>query len=296
MCSLLSVAVLTMRLGSVGALRHSFNTSALGAEESFLTQASTQAPFTAFCQWRQTGGCSPTGPREPSKDKPCTTVIPTGPSGFCDCNGNGKQDAGEEGYNCGSTARACLNVCQLPCKTQSNCELLPNAVCDGRSCKVKSPWTNFGGEWQHNGKLTIDQDWDKITFIPQSGPRTSLVVGGGTQGEYLRWIVPTWQGKKLQLEYRGNLFMLLKTVTWHLETPQKLIEIQRNTQKPYGPMKTVYTCVGGACINEAAESEAQDEDSEGAWEEEGEVGDEEEELTEEETAVAAWEYGRRRYR
>jgi hypothetical protein len=185
MFSLLSVAVLTMRLGSVGALRHSFNSSALGAEESFLTQASTQAPFTAYCQWRQTGGCSPTGRREPSNDKPCTAVIPTGPSGFCDCNGNGKQDAGEEGYNCGSTAHSCLNVCQLPCKTQRNCELLPNAVCDGRSCKVKSPWTNFGGEWQHNGKLTIEQDWDKITFIPQSGPRTSLVVGGGKKTSWV---------------------------------------------------------------------------------------------------------------
>jgi hypothetical protein len=108
----------------------------------------------------------------------------------------------------------------------------------------------LSGEWQSDRKVTIEQDWDKITFIPQSGPRTSLVVGGGKkQVGYLRWIVPTWQGKKLQLEYRGNLFMLLKTVTWHLETPQKLIEIQRNTQKPYGPMKTVYTCVRGACMS-----------------------------------------------
>jgi hypothetical protein len=65
----------------------------------------------------------------------------------------------------------------------------------------------------------------------------------------LRWIVPTWQGKKLHLEYRGNRLMLVKTVTWHLETPQKLVAIQRNTEKPYGPTKTTYTCVGGACMS-----------------------------------------------
>ena len=40
--------------------------------------------------WKQTGGCSPHGPREPQYDKGCATTIESGWSGFCDC-GNGRK-------------------------------------------------------------------------------------------------------------------------------------------------------------------------------------------------------------
>jgi hypothetical protein len=268
MASLLSVAVLITLLGSVDAIRakqknlKAQELAERGSEASFLTQASTQAsPFTAYCQWRQTGGCSPTGPRQPDKDNPCTTIIPTGSSGFCDCNGNGKQDAGEEGYNCGRTARACLNVCRLPCKSQSNCALLPDAVCDGSMCKVKSQWPNFGGKWQSDRKLTIKQDWDKITFkntrkgfFINSMPELGVVVGGdNTQGGGLygplgAWVHPFWDGEKLKMVYRGHRFRLLESQTWYLETPQKLVEI--HTSRDGGTTKKFeYTCIGGACMS-----------------------------------------------
>ena len=69
----------------------------------------SQAP----CSWRQTGGCTPSGQREPSNDRPCDVTILTGHSGFCDCNGNGVYDAdSEQGYDCASTPGTCSAVCQ----------------------------------------------------------------------------------------------------------------------------------------------------------------------------------------
>jgi len=35
--------------------------------------------------WRQTGGCSPNGPREGAADKGCKSLITNGQSGFCEC-------------------------------------------------------------------------------------------------------------------------------------------------------------------------------------------------------------------
>jgi len=36
--------------------------------------------------FRQTGGCSPDGPREPHGDKPCSHTVEPGASGFCECD------------------------------------------------------------------------------------------------------------------------------------------------------------------------------------------------------------------
>ena len=38
------------------------------------------------CFWRQTGGCSWAGPREPHFDKECDTIITLGLSGYCECS------------------------------------------------------------------------------------------------------------------------------------------------------------------------------------------------------------------
>ena len=35
--------------------------------------------------WRQTGGCDPNGVRERWADKKCSDVIPSGSSGYCEC-------------------------------------------------------------------------------------------------------------------------------------------------------------------------------------------------------------------
>jgi len=37
--------------------------------------------------WRQTGGCTPTGPREDHSDLPCDAEVPAGASGYCECSG-----------------------------------------------------------------------------------------------------------------------------------------------------------------------------------------------------------------
>ena len=41
-------------------------------------------------KWRQTGECSPDGPREPIKDQRCYRVIDDGWSGYCECD-NGRK-------------------------------------------------------------------------------------------------------------------------------------------------------------------------------------------------------------
>jgi len=65
------------------------------------------------CQWRQTGGCKPDGEREATNDKPCTDTVPSGTSGFCDCDGDGALGTAETGFTCevsGGT-RKCLEEC-----------------------------------------------------------------------------------------------------------------------------------------------------------------------------------------
>ena len=36
--------------------------------------------------WRQTGGCSPHGPREAGSDRSCGDEVPAGASGYCECH------------------------------------------------------------------------------------------------------------------------------------------------------------------------------------------------------------------
>ena len=37
------------------------------------------------CRWKQTGGCSPDGRREPGHDRKCDAVVPSDLSGYCSC-------------------------------------------------------------------------------------------------------------------------------------------------------------------------------------------------------------------
>jgi len=64
------------------------------------------------CRWRQTGGCSPSGAREASKDKPCAETVADGNSGYCDCDGDGRRGEGEPGYNCSKgPGSSCCQAC-----------------------------------------------------------------------------------------------------------------------------------------------------------------------------------------
>jgi len=44
------------------------------------------APLLSSCRaWRQTAGCDPKGTPEPKDDKPCSSWIRSGASGYCEC-------------------------------------------------------------------------------------------------------------------------------------------------------------------------------------------------------------------
>jgi len=70
------------------------------------------------CRWRQTGGCEPSGAREPPKDKTCRESIASGNSGFCDCDGDGILGNGEPGFKCTDTIPGtCCEECSRLIKT-----------------------------------------------------------------------------------------------------------------------------------------------------------------------------------
>ena len=60
-------------------------------------------------KWRQTGSCSPTGPREPGGDKKCNIVIESGWSGYCEYS-SGKR-AMEKGCGEACTYTTCDATC-----------------------------------------------------------------------------------------------------------------------------------------------------------------------------------------
>ena len=61
------------------------------------------------CNWRQTGGCDPNGPRESQFDKSCSMIIPDSASGYCECRGGTKQN--EKGCESGNH-KTCKEACQ----------------------------------------------------------------------------------------------------------------------------------------------------------------------------------------
>ena len=54
-------------------------------DTKFLDSTLSKYSHLDVCFWRQTGGCSWAGPREPQFDKGCDTVIASGHSGYCEC-------------------------------------------------------------------------------------------------------------------------------------------------------------------------------------------------------------------
>jgi len=57
--------------------------------------------------WRQTGDCSPDGPREPQQDLPCDEAISGQASGYCECEGGRKAQLS----NCGHVGFTCKQAC-----------------------------------------------------------------------------------------------------------------------------------------------------------------------------------------
>ena len=63
---------------------------------------------TGCVSWRQTGGCVPTGPREPEHDLGCSRLVRGGTSGYCECEGGRR--ANEVG--CFHKEFSCDRVCR----------------------------------------------------------------------------------------------------------------------------------------------------------------------------------------
>lgn len=132
------------------------NTSAFTLQnESVLVSSSSQLRGhggRSRCRWRQTGGCSAKGPREPYHDKGCRAKISKWDSGFCDCNGNGKQDWREPGYGCSSTPGTCLHACRGESGWRH------------RTCAAGT-WISCAGRWEgskccYDGRYTcLDSSW-----------------------------------------------------------------------------------------------------------------------------------------
>ena len=58
--------------------------------------------------WRQTGGCSSSGPRESRLDRTCSAIIQNGWSGYCECTDGRKVN--EQGCSSGKY-RTCNEAC-----------------------------------------------------------------------------------------------------------------------------------------------------------------------------------------
>eukprot|EP00928_Gymnodinium_smaydae_P028087 TRINITY_DN21518_c0_g1_i1.p1 TRINITY_DN21518_c0_g1~~TRINITY_DN21518_c0_g1_i1.p1 ORF type:complete len:485 (-),score=115.63 TRINITY_DN21518_c0_g1_i1:406-1860(-) len=66
-------------------------------------------------RWRQTGGCSADGPREPHGDKPCGEQVESGNSGYCECGGGHRARLSKCDHRPFSCETECLQLRRYKC-------------------------------------------------------------------------------------------------------------------------------------------------------------------------------------
>lgn len=120
------------------------------------------------CMWRQTGSCSPDGPREESKDKKCSAVIPKGDSGFCDCDGDGVRSDSEPGFGCTGPPRKCRQACA---KAMDAATKAPTPVAE----EEKPPVSEYA-KWMEGAESSLKAGADAET---KEDPQVS---------EYAKWM------------------------------------------------------------------------------------------------------------
>ena len=108
--------------------------------------------------WRQTGGCSASGPREPSNDKACCDYVQMGASGFCECAG------GAQVRTVGCGGRSDNFHCQ------DECEKVSPALSSGRETSPGSGRELSVGA--QAGYIDCVGDWSPWTTC------SSICVGG----------------------------------------------------------------------------------------------------------------------
>lgn len=136
------------------------------------------------CAWRQTGQCSPDGPREPDRDKNCDMTITVDSSGFCDCNGDGEMGDGDLAYDCSKgpgTTGTCNEVCEregppsCAWRQTGNCD--PEGVLEPHNDKpCDAPITHdWSGFCDCNGDAILDQG--EPGYVCGEGPGTANAPG-----------------------------------------------------------------------------------------------------------------------
>eukprot|EP00051_Salpingoeca_urceolata_P029398 m.489802 g.489802 ORF g.489802 m.489802 type:complete len:643 (-) comp27125_c0_seq1:107-2035(-) len=85
--------------------------------------AAPPTPVSSGCvMWRQTGGCSPTGPREDKADLPCDATVPGGASGYCECDGGRRVRESTCEHEPFSCAHECLLGNCVGWRQTANCD------------------------------------------------------------------------------------------------------------------------------------------------------------------------------
>lgn len=104
----------------------------------------------ACVSWRQTGNCDPDGPREPTKDLPCSDEVPEDASGFCECADGRKA----EKSGCGHALFTCADACEFR---------VGKEVVSRFSTDIKSNgelWTDSNGREMMHRKRDFRPTWD----------------------------------------------------------------------------------------------------------------------------------------
>mmetsp|Transcript_12930 Transcript_12930/g.32326 ORF Transcript_12930/g.32326 Transcript_12930/m.32326 type:complete len:459 (-) Transcript_12930:53-1429(-) len=112
--------------------------------------------------WRQTGACSPDGPREPQNDKTCDQKIAVDASGYCECGGDRRvQNPGCAHGTTNLEPFTCREACESERDFYQELGLAPNAD----SAKIKSAFR----------KLSLKYHPDKVGGDPAAKQRFEAV-------------------------------------------------------------------------------------------------------------------------
>eukprot|EP00930_Biecheleria_cincta_P057624 TRINITY_DN43525_c0_g1_i1.p1 TRINITY_DN43525_c0_g1~~TRINITY_DN43525_c0_g1_i1.p1 ORF type:complete len:669 (+),score=104.34 TRINITY_DN43525_c0_g1_i1:37-2043(+) len=141
------------------------------------------------CMWRQTGGCVADGTqREPGLDKLCSESLPTGASGFCDCDGNDVKSPDEPGFVCDSSPGSCDEVC--PKKTHASTSAAPEPPRHGLRAVLLALHRSLGGplhpsdaaRWR-SAATEFEETASTVVKYARHGPRHSELFRSGSLRE-----------------------------------------------------------------------------------------------------------------
>jgi len=148
------------------------------------------APKAGACAWRNTGVClnyKKEAVKGPCQDRSCDEPVPERCAGWCDCNGNGKMDDDEWGYNGGE--RFAYDKCPDKYSIRG-----PNK-CSDVCAQAKEPWLNVGPyrckEW-NNKFVSLEECKARADIVCCTINRNNGVVEGSWQSTKLTGVIRYW--------------------------------------------------------------------------------------------------------